>query len=83
MGPQAGWFVRHARVPLDLAPVSPPAGLPLPFDYAIAMGVRKGDTTLRDRLDDVLRRRRADIDAILADYAVPRVDAPAAPEDAP
>jgi len=82
-GPQAGWFVRHAPVPLELAPVRPPAGLPLPFDYAIAMGVRKGDTALRDRLDDVLRRRRADIDAILADYAVPRVDAPAAPEGAP
>jgi hypothetical protein len=38
------------------------------------MGVRKGDTTLRDRLDEVLARRKADIDAILDDYAVPRVE---------
>ncbi|MBW8899686.1 MAG: quinoprotein dehydrogenase-associated putative ABC transporter substrate-binding protein [Massilia sp.] len=77
-GPQAGYFVRHASAPLVLAPVAAPAGLPVPFDYAIAMGVRKGDMALRDQLDDVLRRRRADIDAILADYAVPRTDVPTA-----
>jgi quinoprotein dehydrogenase-associated probable ABC transporter substrate-binding protein len=82
-GPQAGYFVRHASVPLALAPVAAPAGLPAPFDYAIAMGVRKGDTVLRDQLDEVLARRRADIDAILADYAVPRVDVAAAREGTP
>jgi hypothetical protein len=36
--------------------------------------VRKGDTALRDRLDEILQRRRADIDAILAQYHVPRTD---------
>jgi hypothetical protein len=36
------------------------------------MGVRKGDTALRDRLDEELARRKADIEAILDDYAVPR-----------
>lgn len=76
-GPQAGWFARHAAVPLEVAPVKPPAGLAMPFEYAIAMGVRKGDTALRDRLDELLVRRKADIDAILDDYAVPRVAAPA------
>jgi hypothetical protein len=45
--------------------------------------VRKGDTALRDQLDEVLVRRRADIDAILADYAVPRVDAAPAREGTP
>jgi quinoprotein dehydrogenase-associated probable ABC transporter substrate-binding protein len=82
-GPQAGYFVRHASVPLAVAPVAAPAGLPAPFDYAIAMGVRKGDTALRDQLDEVLARRRADIDAILAEYAVPRVDVAAAREGTP
>jgi hypothetical protein len=48
--------------------------LPVPFEYAIAMGVRKGNAALRDRLDDILRRRRGDIDAILAQYQVPRTD---------
>jgi quinoprotein dehydrogenase-associated probable ABC transporter substrate-binding protein len=73
-GPQAGWFARRAKLPLEVSPIQPPAGLPMPFDYAIAMGVRKGDTLLRDRLDEVLARRKADIDAILDDYAVPRAD---------
>jgi hypothetical protein len=44
------------------------------------MGVRKGDIALRDRLDGFLARRKADIDAILDDYAVPR--AAAAPDTA-
>lgn len=78
-GPQAGWFARRAKVALELAPVAAPAGLAMPFEYAIAMGVRKGDTALRDRLDEVLARRKADIDAILDQYAVPRAAAPAAP----
>jgi quinoprotein dehydrogenase-associated probable ABC transporter substrate-binding protein len=71
-GPQAGWFARRAAVPLAVAPVQAPAGLAMPFEYAIAMGVRKGDTALRDRLDELLVRRKADIDAILDEYAVPR-----------
>jgi quinoprotein dehydrogenase-associated probable ABC transporter substrate-binding protein len=73
-GPQAGWFARQSPVPLDVAPLARPAGLPVPFDYAIAMGVRKGDTALRDLLDEVLARRKADIEAILDEYAVPRVE---------
>jgi quinoprotein dehydrogenase-associated probable ABC transporter substrate-binding protein len=73
-GPQAGWFARRAAVPLDVAPAPAPAGLAMPFEFSIAMGVRKSDRALRDRLDDILARRKADIDAILADYAVPRTD---------
>jgi mxaJ protein len=45
----------------------------MPFEYSIAMGVRKGDAVLRDRLDALLVRRKADIDAILDAYFVPRV----------
>jgi mxaJ protein len=45
----------------------------VPFEYSIAMGVRKGDTALRDRLNEIIERRRGDIDAILASYSVPTV----------
>jgi mxaJ protein len=76
-GPQAGYFAQRATVPMTVVPTAAPAGLPLPFEFAIAMGVRKGDTALRDQLDEILQRRRADIDAILAQYQVPRVDSPA------
>jgi mxaJ protein len=46
------------------------------------MGVRPGDEALRREVDAALARRRAEIDAILSAYGVPRVDAPAASEQA-
>lgn len=73
-GPQAGWHARRAGRPLRLHFVPPPQGLKAqPFTFAIAMGVKRGNTTLRDRLDDFIVRRQADLDRILADYDVPRV----------
>jgi quinoprotein dehydrogenase-associated probable ABC transporter substrate-binding protein len=75
-GPQAGYFAHRAGVPLTVVPAAAPQGLPVPFEYSIAMGVRKGDTALRDQVDEILQRRHADIDAILASYFVPRVDLP-------
>ena len=75
-GPQAGWFAHRAKVPLVVTATAAPVGLPVPFEYSIAMGVRKGDTALRDRLDEILQRRHADIDAILASYFVPTVALP-------
>jgi mxaJ protein len=72
-GPQAGYYALQASVPLRLHYVPPPAALKdQPFVFAIAMGVRRGDRALRDRLDDFIARRQADIDRILADYGVPR-----------
>jgi len=81
-GPQAGYFARHAHTPMRLSAATAPPGLPLPFEFAIAMGVRRGDTALRDALNGVIERRRADIDAILAQYGVPRTDRDAATEPA-
>lgn len=72
-GPQAGYYVQHAARPLQLHYVAPPADLQQQrFSYAIAMGVKHGNQALRDRLDDFLVRRHAEIDRILADYGVPR-----------
>jgi quinoprotein dehydrogenase-associated probable ABC transporter substrate-binding protein len=73
-GPQAGYFATHAQTPMAMAVARPPAGLAAPFDFAIAMGVAKGKDALRDELDAALQRRRADIDTVLAAYAVPRTD---------
>jgi mxaJ protein len=51
-------------------------GLPMVFD--ISIGVARSATALRTELDAALDRHRAEIDAILADYGVPRVDRPVA-----
>ncbi len=73
-GPQAGYFARRQRVPLEVVPVSPRIDPPfLPFVYDISMGVRRGDDALLARLESFLERRRPDIDRILEDYGVPRV----------
>lgn len=75
-GPQAGHLAAHADPPLDVRVVAAPPGLArMPFAFDIAMGVRRGDRALRDELDGILERRKADIDAILAEYSVPRLDA--------
>jgi mxaJ protein len=74
-GPLAGYFAKQSTVPLRVVPLSPSSDGPLPYTFAIAMGVRKGDKALRDTLDQVIVRRRAEIDRLLADYGVPRVDA--------
>jgi len=74
-GPLAGSFALTSAVPLDLRPVSPQVDLPfLPMVYDIALGVRRADEPLRLALDEILVRRRADIDALLREYGVPRVD---------
>jgi quinoprotein dehydrogenase-associated probable ABC transporter substrate-binding protein len=76
-GPQAGYFAALATPPLELRIAHAhrlPA--PVPFEFDIAMGVRRGDVALRDELDAILDRRRNDIDAILAAYSVPRTDLP-------
>jgi mxaJ protein len=73
-GPQAGYYARRAGTPMQLHYLPPPATLrDQPFSFAIAMGVRRGDRALRDRIDDFIARRQADIDRVLADYGVPRV----------
>jgi mxaJ protein len=71
-GPLAGYFAQRSTVPLTITPVSPRIDLPFtPFVFDIAMGVRRGDSTWRARLDTELVRRRADIQRILNDYGVP------------
>ena len=41
----------------------------------ISLGVRKGDEALRQELQEVLTRKRPEIEAILDEYGVPRVAA--------
>jgi quinoprotein dehydrogenase-associated probable ABC transporter substrate-binding protein len=74
-GPLAGYFAKQSRVPLNVVPVAPQIDQPfLPFVFDISMGVRRGDQDLRDRVEQILEKRRPEIDRILEDYRVPRVD---------
>jgi quinoprotein dehydrogenase-associated probable ABC transporter substrate-binding protein len=74
-GPLAGYFAKQSRVPLEVVPVSPQIDQPfLPFVFDISMGVRRGDQQLKDQVEQVLDKRRDEIDRILKDYQIPRVD---------
>jgi mxaJ protein len=76
-GPLAGYFAPRARTPLRITPVAqatdPPA---LRFTFAIAMGVLKDNSAFRDELDQLMERRRDDIQKLLKEYGVPLVAAP-------
>ncbi len=74
-GPLAGFFAERYANPLELTQVPPDRILPhVPFEFSISMAVRKGDQALRATLDEILERRQMEIEKILDDYRVPRVD---------
>jgi quinoprotein dehydrogenase-associated probable ABC transporter substrate-binding protein len=75
-GPLAGYFAKRSRVPLQITQVWPQMDRSyLPFVFDIAMGVRRGDNDLRDQVERVIEEQRPEIDRILSEYGVPRVDA--------
>lgn len=72
-GPLAGYFAHREPVPLLVQPVSAPPDLAhLPFTFEIALGVRRGNEALKARLNDILERRRPEIDRMLDEYGIPR-----------
>ena len=74
-GPLAGYFAARQPVALDIAPVLPQVdGRFLPQTFSISMATRRRDTARHQRLEQFIDERRHEIDAILADYHVPRVD---------
>ena len=77
-GPLAGYFAKQSAIPLEVVPVSPQSDSPaIRFSFAIAMAVRKSDQELKGKVDQVLAQRRGEIERILGEYGVPRVEPPA------
>jgi quinoprotein dehydrogenase-associated probable ABC transporter substrate-binding protein len=78
-GPLAGYFASRYPGRLTLTPVQPEVDPPgLPFTFAISIGVRKGNTQLRDRLQQFLDRHHSQIQTILHTYRVPQIEDEAA-----
>jgi mxaJ protein len=74
-GPFGGYFARQQPQPLTVTAVTPEQDDPAtPFAFDIAIGVRRGNEELRDRLNVVLDRRREEINRLLDSYGIPRVD---------
>lgn len=71
-GPLVGYYVRHSPVPLTMTALNG-SFRRLPFQYDIAMGVRKGDDRLRNALDQVIAANGLAIGQLLESYGVPSV----------
>ena len=70
-------FAGRESVPLRVTPMRERGDGPaVPFVFAIAMGVRRDDSTLARRVGAVLERRKADVRRILEQYGVPLVAEP-------
>ena len=82
-GPLAGYYARKLNAPIQLVPMQDEPGVPLSFD--ISMGVKKGNSTLKARLEAAIDRRQTEIRTILEDYGIPLIPAhtPQASQDPP
>jgi quinoprotein dehydrogenase-associated probable ABC transporter substrate-binding protein len=77
-GPLGGYFAKKSPVPLTVTPIRDGDRFaPQQFQFAIAMGVRKGDHALRDQLNAFIDQHRSDITSLLRSYGVPLVEIPA------
>jgi mxaJ protein len=76
-GPIAGYFQKKkGAASLVLVPIEDPSDGGTPFAFDISMGVRKANTELKSRLEEVLDRRREEITAILEEFGVPLLPLP-------
>jgi mxaJ protein len=70
-GPVAGYFAKKSGVPMTLTPLPDSDSVDLPFAYSVAIGTRRSDRELRSLVDDILVRKKPEIDKILMEYNVP------------
>ncbi|MBV9981110.1 substrate-binding domain-containing protein [Bradyrhizobium sp.] len=76
-GPLAGYFASLSKVPLTVTRIRDGERFPpQQFQFAISMGVRKGDHALRDQLNAFIDAHRSEITSLLRSYGVPLVDPP-------
>ena len=72
-GPLAGYFAKRSGVPMTMTPLPDADSPDLPFAYGVAIGTRRADRELRELIDDILVKRKTEIDNILMEYNVPTV----------
>jgi mxaJ protein len=71
-GPTAGYFAHRSYIPLRIDPVVPGIDADQwPMSFSISVGVRRGDTALRDKVEAVLEQEKPRLDALLRGYHVP------------
>ena len=77
-GPLAGFYARHSHLPLRLEPILPGAQDTAPMSFPIAVGIRRNEPELRDRINRALRDEAPAIQRLLQSYGVPLTATPVA-----
>jgi len=72
-GPIAGYFANKGGEELVVVPLVKDSGDGR-TEFRITMGVRQSDREWKRQLNDVIRKRQADIDRVLLEYGVPLID---------
>jgi quinoprotein dehydrogenase-associated probable ABC transporter substrate-binding protein len=72
-GPIAGYFANKGGEKLTVVPLVKDKGGGR-MEFRVTMGVRQGDNLWKRKLNDIVRKRQADIDRVLLDYGVPLLD---------
>ena len=81
-GPVGGYFAGKGGEKLAVVPLVKDAGKGR-MDFRITMGVRQGDDLWKRQLNDIIRKRQADIDKVLLEYGVPMLDEESQPITTP
>jgi mxaJ protein len=75
-GPMAGYFAKKSDVPLQVTPLDEQKDGEIPLAFDISVGVKRSNKVLKQEIDAVLARREKEINQILDEYGVPRVEKP-------
>lgn len=73
-GPIAGYWAQRQAVPLRLVPLESDPRRGLRFDFRVSLGIRHGEPAWKHRLNTLLLELKPQIDAILDEAGVPRLD---------
>jgi quinoprotein dehydrogenase-associated probable ABC transporter substrate-binding protein len=82
-GPIAGYYSSRSGDKLTVVPLTKDVDKAGRLDFRITMGVRQGDDLWKRQLNDVIRKRQADIDKVLLEYGVPMIDEDSKPITSP
>jgi len=74
-GPIAGYFAAKQAAPIETVLLEDRVDSATPFAFDISMGVKKGNTALKDKLEDSLARRHDEVVHILKEFGVPLLPA--------
>ena len=73
-GPIAGYYAKRQSERLEVVPLASEPGRGVKMDYRISMGIRFNEPDWKHSLNDLIKNKQAEINAILAEYGVPLLD---------